>query len=186
MIFFFYGTLMDQDLLRALTGNRAAALRLTPGHLPNYKRMRAHDGDYPVLVAQLGARAPGLFVEGLDRQSLLWIAHFEGPRYLPQRVLARDLAGRRLRPWVFMPVSPAHASSRSWDFKQWQRRIKPRMYRMLCNWWTLEASHGLPLSLDVPWRVRRRLAWICSERQHHPRPNPHLPDYPATGRGRND
>ncbi len=175
MILFFYGTLMDPDLLRELTGERAAALRLTPGHLPHYKRMRARDGDYPVLVPRIGARAPGLFVEGLDPQSLLWISHFEGPRYLPQRVMARDLAGQRLRPWVFMPVSPAHASDKSWDFKQWQRRQKPRTCRMLRNWWTLEASRGLPLSMDVPWRVRRRLAWMTAERRRQPRPNPHLP-----------
>lgn len=178
MIFFFYGTLMDPDLRRALTGARAETLRLTPGYLLHYRRMTARDGDYPVLTPRIGARAPGYFVEGLDRHSLYWIAHFEGGTYLPQRVLARDLAGQRLRPWVFMPTSRAFASSHPWTFTLWQRRQKPRIVRMLHNWWALEAAPGLPLSMDIPWRVRRRIETICDAGNCGARPNPDRLSHP--------
>lgn len=177
MLFFFYGTLMDGELLRMLAGPRAEDLRLTPGILMNYRRQRARFGNYPVLLPHPGGRVPGLFVEGLDRQLLLWVAHFEGPGYLPQRVSARDQAARQLRPWAFVPLHPGLASPESWDFEAWQRGDKPRVRRLLRDW-VLQSTPGRPLALDAPWRVRRRLETVCGQGNDQPQPNPDLPGLP--------
>ncbi len=173
MLFFFYGSLMDGELRRALAGRKAGRLRVTPGVLVNYRRRRARFGDYPVLVPGTGGRVPGLFVEGLDTDLLLWVAHFEGPGYLPDRVAARDLAGRRLAPWAFLPETRDGASDDPWDFAAWQRGRKPQVRRLL-EYWLLESTAGRPLALDAPWRVRRRLAAIAAAGDDQPRPNPEL------------
>jgi len=173
MLFFFYGSLMDGELRRTLAGRKAARLRVTPGVLVNYRRRRARFGDYPVLVPDTGGRVPGLFVEGLDPDLLLWVAHFEGPGYLPDRVSARDLAGRRLAPWAFLPDTRAGASHEPWDFEAWQRGRKPQVRRLL-EYWLLESTAGRPLALDAAWRVRRRLTAIAEQGDDQPRPNPGL------------
>lgn len=173
MLFFFYGTLMDRELRSALAGAKAGRLRATPGVLLNHRRLRASFGNYPVVVPRMGGRVPGLFVEGLDHDLLLWIAHFEGPEYLPQRVPARDEVGQRLSPWAFMAPAGGRATSASWDFRRWQRLEKPRVRRLMRNW-LLESAPGRPLALDVSWRGRRRLNEIAVLGNDQPRPNPHL------------
>lgn len=173
MQFFFYGTLMDRELRRMLFGARAAGLRITPGTLVNHDRRRARFGDYPVVVPQVGGRVPGVFVENVDATLALWIAHYEGPGYVPARVTAFDQIGRRLRPFAFMPLTVRAASSRPWHLTLWQRRAKAHVRRQMWNW-LLQRRDGWPLALDASWLARRRLAEIVARGDDQPRANPHL------------
>ncbi len=66
MQFFFYGTLMDPDVCRAVIGTRAESLEVRPALLTGYRRVRASCGNYPVLLRRRGGLVPGLLVEGLD------------------------------------------------------------------------------------------------------------------------
>ena len=156
MVFFFYGTLMDDELRRALAGPRDARLRIEPGLLLHRDRRRARFGAYPVLVPAPGRRVAGQLVAGVDPHLALWIAHFEGPGYLPTPLAAQNRAGRRVRAITFAPESLDEAGREPWDFRRWQRRDKPGVRRLLQSW-LLARADGRPLALDVPWRVRRQL-----------------------------
>jgi len=182
MLFFFYGTLMDRDLRAALLGERVHRLRVTPGVLLNHRRLAAKTGDYPVLVPSLGGRVNGVFVEGMDARALLWISHFEGPIYLPQRVPAQDLTRQRLRPLSFLPTRRNWASDKPWDFRRWQR-VGKRQMRDALNSWLLERGRGsgAPLALDAPWAARRRMAAVLERPDPNPTPNPHLDHRAAAG-----
>ena len=174
MLFFFYGTLMDRELRQKLLGARAAqTLRVTPGVLLHHRRYAARYGDYPVLVPELQGRVAGVFVEGMDARALLWIAHFEGPWYLPERVTAFDKRRRHLRPWVFRPTHRGAATDQPWNFRRWQRTGKPAVREKL-NTWLLSRGDGVPIALDTPWLARRRLADVIRHGADQPRPNPHL------------
>jgi hypothetical protein len=173
MLFFFYGTLMDRELRQRLLGARAAGLRVTPGVLIHHRRFAARYGDYPVLVPELNGRVSGVFVEGMDAHALLWIAHFEGPWYLPQRVTAFDERRRHLRPWAFRPTHRGAATSQPWNFRRWQRTGKPEVREML-NTWLMHRGDGVPIALDTPWLARRRLQDVVRQGADQPRPNPHL------------
>jgi hypothetical protein len=175
MLFFFYGTLMDDEVRQALAGSRARALRVSSGILLNHRRCKARDGNYPVVTPCFGGRVPGLFVEGVDAHLALWIAHYEGPGYLPARVTARDRLGQRLRPWAFMPATRRHAAGEPWDLGLWQRHDKPRVRWLLQNW-LLQVEGGRPLALDAPWLSRRRLHEVIRQGGERSRPNPHLDD----------
>jgi hypothetical protein len=160
MRFFFYGTLMDDDVRADLLGAARHDLRMRPGVLLNYRRRAARDGYYPVLVPEARGRVDGVFVEGLTREFVLWIAHFEGPTYEPDRVTAVDPAGRRLGAWSFLPSRRAYATDRPWDLHVWQRHHKPVARRMLALW-RRRLPTGQPMSMDAPWRVRRRIDAIA-------------------------
>lgn len=161
MRFFFYGTLMDDDLRAELLGPANANLRVTPGVLLNHRRRAARDGHYPVLIPEPRGRVPGVFVDALTRDLLLWIAHFEGPTYTPEPVTALDATGQRVEAWSFLPTRRAYASDRPWDLRVWQHRHKPSARRMLALW-RRQLTTGLPLSLDAPWTVRRRIDAIAA------------------------
>jgi hypothetical protein len=160
MRFFFYGTLMDDDVRADLLGPARRELRVRPGVLLHHRRRAARDGYYPVLVPEARGRVDGLFVEGLTRELVLWIAHFEGPTYEPDSVTAVDPAGRRLGAWSFLPTRRAYATDRPWDLRVWQRHHKPAARRMLALW-RRRLPTGHPMSMDAPWRVRRRIDAIA-------------------------
>jgi hypothetical protein len=103
----------------------------------------------------------------------LWIAHFEGPWYLPERVTAFDEQRRRLHPWAFRPTHRGAATREPWNFRRWQRTGKPEVREML-NTWLLHRGDGTPIALDTPWLARRRLGEVVRRGADQPRPNPHL------------
>jgi len=160
MRFFFYGTLMDDDVRADLLGAARHHLRVRPGVLLHHRRRAARDGYYPVLVPETHGRVAGLFVEGLTRDLVLWIAHFEGPTYEPDAVTAIDAAGRRVGAWSFVPTRRAYATDRPWFLRVWQRHHKPPARRMLAQW-RRQLPTGQPMSMDAPWRVRRRIDVIA-------------------------
>lgn len=170
VIFFVYGTLMDAELRRAVFGARAGELRVTPGVLRHHARRTAADGPYPVIVPRPGGRVPGCFLENLDRELLLWMAHFEGPAYLPRRVTAHDRQGRVLRPWTFAPAAVPAVRAADWDLRRWQAVHKPAVRRDVKTW-MLAVRPGQPLALDVGWRGRRRLDAVVAAGDDQPRPN---------------
>ncbi len=159
MRLFFYGTLRDADMRRAVFGARAGTLSVRPAILPGYRPYRATGGDYPVLVRRTGARVRGQLVEGLGRTDLLRLFHFEGPHFVPSRQLVVEPSGRRLEAWVLLPDRPRRASAKPWCLRRWQRHRKPRMMLRL-RIWMLEFHRFESHSVDIAWPLRRRLeAW---------------------------
>ena len=156
MRFFFYGTLMDPDVCRAVLGDRAEALKVRPALLTGYRRVRASCGDYPVLVRRRGGYVEGLLVDGLDYAALLVVAHFEGKEYEPRRALIIDRNGRRVPAWLFLPNHVRLATNRSWDLSRWRHSGKRLLLRQLRGWMLAYGADQLQ-SPDVRWHVRRRI-----------------------------
>lgn len=155
--FFFYGTLLDDDVRRAVMPHQADRVGVRPAVLPGFRRVRARGESYPVLKRAQGRRLKGLLVEGLDRASVLAMAHFEGKDYHPEPVMVRDDADNWRRAYVFMPTSPRLAGTRRWDKRQWELRekaqIMPRIERWFSEFGAVEGN-----SNDISWRMRRWLA----------------------------
>lgn len=156
MRFFFYGTLMDPDVCRAVLGDRAEVLDIRPALLTGYRRVRANCGNYPVLVRRRGGLVPGVLVEGLDYEALLAMAHFEGKEYEPRRALTIDRHGRRVTAWLFLPNRLRLATDRSWDLHRWRRSGKRLLLRQVRRWMLSYGADQLQ-SPDVRWHVRRQI-----------------------------
>jgi hypothetical protein len=156
MRFFFYGTLMDPDICRAVLGVRADRLRLRPAVLTGYRRVRASCGNFPVLVRRTGGFVPGLLVEGLDYDALLVMAHFEGTEYEPRRALAIERDGRRVTAWLFLPSDRRFVTARRWELSRWRQSGKSLLLRQVQRWMLAYGADSLQ-SPDVRWHVRRRI-----------------------------
>ena len=153
--FFFYGTLLDPDVRRGVFLEGASGFDLAPAELYGFRRVRAREGSYPVLIRAKGGRVRGLLADRLDRDALLRIAHFEGPGYLPSPVSLRTPAGRRAA-WTLLPYRRRCGGAEAWSLHHWQRREKARAMRQILGWFA-EPTAGSPHSIDISWRMRR---WI--------------------------
>jgi Gamma-glutamyl cyclotransferase, AIG2-like len=160
MRLFFYGTMRDPDVRRAVFGRRAGELTVRSAVLPGFQPYRARAGDFPVLVRRTGARVRGQLVEGLRHGDLLRLFNFEGRQYLPARQRVIDPDGRRLDAWVLLPDGPHRASAKPWRLRRWQLYRKPRMMPQL-RLWVREFDRVESNSVEISWMVRQ---WIKTRR----------------------
>jgi len=122
--FFFYGSLMDLELLEAVIDRQASHLFFRPGWLTGYVAETAHGYTFPTLVKQAGSRVDGLITHGLTDDDVARIAYFEDTEYAPATLdvttTETDIAAQ-----VFMATTTLNSSGERWSFDHWRRHHKP-------------------------------------------------------------
>ena len=155
MTYFFFGTLMDRDVLATVLDRPVATDEMIPAWLHDHQRMRAATVSYPVLV-----RSPGLVVGGVvfqprhDRDDVR-IRHFEDEEYA-ERWLAVHLAGgRRLAARVFFGLEALQPSEEPWDLATWCGAHKAEFLEQ-CRAWMCDCpaceSESVPLARAISAR----------------------------------
>src|SRR5512143_2457129 len=122
--FFFYGTLLDRDVMALVLGRRLPPRAFMPASLPGHARRRVKGASYPIVVRDPRGEVPGAVVSGLSMRDVARLSAYEGPGYrvVPLRV---RVAGSITTVSVFEPVqSRLQPSSELWDLCLWQRRAK--------------------------------------------------------------
>jgi hypothetical protein len=119
MAYFFFGTLIDREVLATVLDRPVAGDELRRAWLHGYRRVRAARVSYPILVA-----APGLVVGGVvfqPRRTLddVRIRHFEDGEYAEHWSVVRLPGGRRLAARVFLPLEALQATDEAWDLGGW-------------------------------------------------------------------
>jgi hypothetical protein len=125
MRFFFYGTLMDDDIRRAVLGVRAMA-PAEAATLEGWRRVKLAGVSYPVIVRARNHRVEGVLMHGLDGRGRELLQAYEGDEYamLDVNVLAGD---DTIRAKVFVPRPGLTVrGSGPWNLTAWQRRFKRR------------------------------------------------------------
>ncbi|MEQ1868280.1 MAG: gamma-glutamylcyclotransferase family protein, partial [Micropepsaceae bacterium] len=79
--FFFYGSLMDRELLEAVIGRDASNLQFAPGWLKGYVADTAERYSFPTLVEHRTGRVDGIVVKGLTAADIGRIAYFDDEDY---------------------------------------------------------------------------------------------------------
>lgn len=126
--FFFYGTLLDPDIVQRVIGRGVA---LEPARLSGYRRVRAAGKWYPILVpATADDTVEGAVAERLTRPEIGRLVAYEGANYRlwPISVVLAD--GASARALVFRPRRSLKATGEPWDLASWQEREKPRVMRL--------------------------------------------------------
>lgn len=130
--FFFYGTLMDPQILRAVLRRNVDPRRLRPAVLPGFRRVFHHAASYPVLVADAAAEVTGLLATGLTLRDAQLLSAYEGPDYrlvsLPVRT---PPATAPVSAGVFLPLGDAAASMTAWSYAAWRREHRDRFLRQV-------------------------------------------------------
>ena len=124
MHFFFYGTLLDADVMALVIGRRLPPSAFVPARLAGFVRQRARGVSYPILVRAPQGKVEGAVVGGLTGRDVERLAAYEGPRY---RIAAAQvtLAGAPRRVSVFEPIEERFQPvDGGWDLADWQGRYK--------------------------------------------------------------
>jgi hypothetical protein len=124
MRFFFYGTLLDRDVMALVLGRRLPPQAFLPASLPGHARRRANGASYPIVVPDPRTQAKGAIVKGLSLRDVEQLVAYEGPGYriTPLKVKAQ---GTLIEVSVFEPLQVRLQPSRdSWELALWQRRHK--------------------------------------------------------------
>jgi len=126
---FFYGTLIDRELLARVSGRRVPESDIEPATLRGWRRVGVVGRSYPILVASPGGSVEGVLVRGLGDGAERRLADYEGPNYRLARSTAIDRRGRPVACAVFLFAGGLRPDRREWRLERWQRRWKRRALR---------------------------------------------------------
>ena len=132
MRFFFYGTLLDADLRRALCGAAADGWTLAPAELAGHRRGRSRGRTYPFLVPAPGGRVEGVVAGGLDLEAAAILTLYEGGGYRVARMTVQTPDGPA-DAWAFLPRRRVVASL-DWSLDDWTGRHKPVSLARIRAW----------------------------------------------------
>jgi hypothetical protein len=118
MQLFFFGSLMDMELLALVTGRPVNRLSVAAAVLHGFERRRAIGESFPIIVPHPGGRVEGVVVGGLAEADLDRILFFEGVDYALRRFTV-ECAGERVEAGVFLPTARLMAEDAAWDVAAW-------------------------------------------------------------------
>jgi hypothetical protein len=129
--FFFYGTLMDPDVLHGVLQRRPSRTAAVPAVLNGYRRVYRADAVYPVLVSAPAARVHGRCVGPLHAGDAARLIAFEGEDYIPTVLSVRLDQGRLVAATVFLPAPDTPLSDTTWTPELWRRRHRRQFLQAL-------------------------------------------------------
>lgn len=127
MKLFFFGTLMDADVLRVVIGRTLADVE--PAEVRKFRRVFVHGRNYPMLLPHPSGTVEGVLAHDLDDDTVSRLLLYEGGEYhlVPLRV--NNAHGHPVRAGTFLcdrVVQPGH---QEWHLPVWQRRYKRSFLR---------------------------------------------------------
>jgi hypothetical protein len=134
MTYFFFGTLMDRDVLATVLDRPVADGELSRAWLPGYQRVRAAIAPYPVLVPALGAVVEGAVFSPRDHRDDVRIRHFEAGEYVERWRVAHLPGGRRLATRVFHALEVMGRTDEPWHLTDWAREHKGVFLEQCQEW----------------------------------------------------
>jgi hypothetical protein len=138
MRFFFFGTLMDADILSLVIGRTVNDGALRPARLPGFRRVAVKAATYPIILRDEGASVDGVIVDGISVRERALLEDYEGTRYrlVSRPIVFNEEPGHAL---VFEPVESAFESSgEDWDFERWRNQEKTRFMISVKRWKTAD------------------------------------------------
>ena len=144
MRFFFYGTLLDPDVMATVIRRRLPPSAYVPAMLPGYARRRVKGGSYPIVLRDRRSVVHGAVVAGLSPRDVACLAACEGPGY---RIGSRSVqvAARPLRAHVFEPVVERfEPTAGRWDLVAWQRTSKKKFLERVRRAFSAHPGYSTP------------------------------------------
>ena len=152
MRFFFFGSLLDADVLALVIGRHLAARAWAPASLDGYVRALSALESYPVIVARPGGRVDGALVRGLSAADRARIAWFEEGEYEVTPVTVTLDGGRRIaaHACITHPDHPVRVGE--WSLARWRREAKPGFMVRTRAWMDLY-GRATPAEAEAAWQA---------------------------------
>jgi len=143
---FFYGTLMDLDVLAYLLERPVDLDDLEAATITGFQRTTAIGARYPVLVPEPGGKVEGRLLRRATVRDIARINHYESEEYLAELRTVTTGAGREVAAWLYLGLDGLAAGDLPWSLKVWRRTVKPG-YFAACDGWMadFEEPHATPV-----------------------------------------
>jgi Gamma-glutamyl cyclotransferase, AIG2-like len=149
MRLFFFGSLMDLELLALVIGRPVDDLSTEAATLHGFERRRAVGESFPIIVPHPGGRIDGLLVDGLTAVDLDRIQFFEGSDYALHPFTV-ECAAERVDVQVFLPTARLEAEPSAWDFAAWAETERAMCFALAEE--LMSHYGGLSIAeIDVLW-----------------------------------
>lgn len=124
MRFFFYGTLLDPEVLRIVLGDGSAAKRLKPATVEGFRRVYVAGKTYPILVRKPGSTVAGATFDDATPRQRDALVRYEGDGYVVEEHAALLADGSRVPVSVFVPRpgGALNVSDDDWDYETWKAK----------------------------------------------------------------
>ncbi len=159
---FFFGTLVDRELLNIVLGNDGAHLEMQDAKLQGFRAERALDEDFPILIQDPDGFLPGLYCAGLTDGDLARIGYYEDVDYTLQPVQVRLVENdRMLVSQAYMAQSHMQSSGKPWHLSDWSEEERHRFRLLaaahLANFGSLTYEEADRIWPDIVAEVDRQL-----------------------------
>jgi len=134
MSYFFFGTLMDADVMEAVIGRPLPPAWARPARLSGYRRVCLREEPFPVLVPAAGMSVLGIVVDWLNAEDIDRVLFFESIEYAPLEVIVAVDGGGRESAMVFADSGAAERRDTPWDITVWAARQKAEDLRLTRLW----------------------------------------------------
>jgi hypothetical protein len=132
---FFYGTLMDPEVLATVLARPVGPAELVPATLPGWRRVRALNVSYPLLCAEPAATVDGLLFRRPSARDRARIGHFESQEYEPAAVTVLGPDGGAHPADVFLALDAAfETDGASWELATWAAEHKAAFLARCAVW----------------------------------------------------
>lgn len=122
--YFFFGTLMDRDVLQLVLEREVPSGALAPARLDGYRRVRILRDSFPILVEHPGASVDGLVFTSAGPEDDARILFFEDYDYDLAPCLAVLRTGQTVEAMFCGAEDGVLASDEPWDLPRWAIRHK--------------------------------------------------------------
>lgn len=137
MRYFFFGSLVDRDILEAVIGRPPPGYPFAAATLRDYRCMKVIGETFPVLLKSPGGSAPGALVEGLNDHDIDRILFFESDEYEAVPLSVDRADGRCLTAHVFLKTDKLVTVEEAWRFEDWLAHHKDDYLRETRLWMAL-------------------------------------------------
>ncbi|ETW11816.1 ADP-ribose pyrophosphatase-like protein [Roseivivax marinus] len=119
---FVFGTLRHVPLLARVLDRDPDACGTRPAALPGHVAAAVADEDFPLLVAEEGARAEGLLIEGLTAREVARLDGYEGDFGFHLREVRVETPDGPAAAHAYFPEPGRWRTDGAWDFEGWVAR----------------------------------------------------------------
>jgi len=129
---FVFGTLMDDEVLAAVSGMSLSDLQLNPAVATGFMRRLVLGESFPVLVPTADEKVSGLLIEGLSQEALDRCSFFEGDEYRLQDLQVERLPDSHshlisgvVDAVYFADTDIYELDAKDWSIERWRIDDKP-------------------------------------------------------------
>lgn len=151
MHWFFFGSLLDPDVLHIVLDSPLQALHRQTALLPGFARYRVEQETFPAMAPHSESCVEGLLVSGLSEEDGRRICFFEGDEFVLQKHHVQTLDGATHEALVFRATELIALSSEPWSLNHWQQQHKPLYLQMSRDWMQAYGTAGYQ-ELNQQWR----------------------------------